>query len=252
MRLSPQRVKNALHYISGADPIYKWRISSSVCPSCGGKRFISFRSDAFMTRCLNCFANGTNLSLIPVIINHKKKYKITDAYEMSTYGSTLDWMRRNIVNVTTSEFFPDKPFGKKFNGVLNQDVQKLTFKDSSFDLITSNQVFEHVPNDILGYSECYRILRRDGALIFSVPLYDNIRETKMLAELVDNKIIFYGRPKYHDSRLAGPKSQLTFWHHSVYDICQRVNSVGFITSLIDIVITSTQEIPTKVVYAVKL
>jgi predicted SAM-dependent methyltransferase len=100
--------------------------------------------------------------------------------------------------VIESEFFPGKTSGQLVNEVLNQDVQNLSFADSSIDLITSNQVFEHVPNDVLGYFECYRVLRKNCALIFSVPLYD-IPKTTMLAESIDGRIQFYGEPEYHDT-----------------------------------------------------
>jgi SAM-dependent methyltransferase len=203
-----------------------------------------------MTRCLSCGANGTNLSLIPVIKNHTKKNPTLTAWEMSTYGGTLNYLRRNIPEVIESEFFPGKTSGQLVNGILNQDVQNLSFKDSSIDLITSSQVFEHVSNDRLGYFECYRVLRKNGALIFSVPLYD-IPKTRMLAELVDGRLQFYCEPEYHDSRAGGPESALTFWHHSIHDISDRVAQAGFDVRLIEITIASSQKAPAKVIYAIK-
>ena len=91
---------------------------------------------------------------------------------------------------------------------------------------------------------------KNGALIFSVPLYD-IPRTRMLAELVDGRIKFHCEPEYHDSRSSGPKSALTFWHHSVHDIADRVSRAGFSVNLIDVMISSSQKTPAKVIYAVK-
>src|SRR5687768_676659 len=117
------RLLAALRYLTWSDPIYKWRISRSFCPSCGGKYFLSLRSDAFMTRCLSCGANGTNLSLIPVIKSHTKTNPILTAWEMSTYGGTLYYLKENVSEVIESEFFPGKTPGQPVNGVLNEDVQ---------------------------------------------------------------------------------------------------------------------------------
>jgi ubiquinone/menaquinone biosynthesis C-methylase UbiE len=76
--------------------------------------------------------------------------------------------------------------------IVNQDVQKLTYENDSFDVITSNQVFEHVPNDIQGFSECFRVLRKGGgALIFTVPLYDT-PSTIRKAMLNGKEIVFDG------------------------------------------------------------
>ena len=132
------------------------------------------------------------------------------AYELSTYGSMLDWLKQSFPYVETSEYFPDHPLGQTVNGILNQDVQRLTFPDESFDLVTSNQVFEHVPDDMCAFRECYRVLRIGGALIFAVPLHDHYDVSQRLAHLENGKIIFHGEPVYHGSRLTGPNSVPTF------------------------------------------
>ena len=140
--------------------------------------------------------------------------------------------------------------GEVVNGIRNEDVQNLSMLDESLDLITSNQVFEHVPDDIAGYTECFRVLRPGGALIFTVPI-NNEPNTIMAAEKIGGKIIFHMEPEYHGSRAGGPKSALVFWHFSVQDICERVSRAGFNTKLIDVMITPAQMIPQKVIYAVK-
>jgi SAM-dependent methyltransferase len=140
-----------------------------------------------MTRCLFCFANVTNLSLIPVIQMHSKTKRIEVAWEMSTYGATLAYLKRYVPQVYESEYFPEAMPGSCVDGISNQDVQKLTFEDSTLDVITSNQVFEHVPDDVLGFRECYRVLKPGGALIFTIPLYD-IAATQQLALVCDGKV----------------------------------------------------------------
>jgi SAM-dependent methyltransferase len=192
------------------------------------------------------------LSLIPVIQDHFGLAAANSAaYELSTYGATLKYLENSFASVTVSEYIPSHARGSFVRGILNQDVQDLTFSDSSFDLVTSNMVFEHVPDDIKGYGECLRILRPGGVLIFTVPLY-NTPSTVKLAELTSGGIKFLQEPEYHDSRIGGPKSALTFWRHSVNDICSRVKEVGFSNvSLVDVVIAPSQGLPSKVVYAVK-
>ena len=128
--------------------------------------------------------------------------------------------------------------------------QNLSFQDFSIDLITSNQVFEHVPNYIIGFRECYRVLKEGGALIFSVPLYD-LPNTEKLAEIIDGKVVFYSPPEYHDSRIAGPKSALTFWRHSKNDICEALMEVGFDAEVVYVNFPGLTISPAPVVYAVK-
>jgi len=244
------RWQNAARVLSRSDPLYKWRISKTFCPNCGGKYFLVMRPDAFMIRCLSCRANGTNLSLIPLIKKHRKSYPVREAWEMSTYGATLSFLKKHVDHVIESEYFDGKQSGEIVGGILNQDVQKTSFPDSSLDLITSNQVFEHVPDDIKGYAECFRVLRPGGALLFTVPLY-GIPATEKLAEIRDGELIFFKKPEYHDSRTTGPESVLTFWHHSLNDIAERVSSVGFDVAVEDVFIAPSPITATKVVRAVK-
>lgn len=205
-----------------------------------------------MTRCLTCKTNVTNLSIIQVIKRHlASNYTGKVAFELSTYGSTPRWLNNILEDVITSEYFTGHKLGTEINGILNQDVQNLTFENESFDLITSNLVFEHVPEDIKGYAECLRVLRTGGALIFTVPLH-KIESTQKIAYLDNSNLVFIGKPEYHDSRLSGVKSVPVFWHHSMYDIVDRVKSTGFsMVELVDVSIVDSQGTPTKVVYAIK-
>jgi SAM-dependent methyltransferase len=146
---------------------------------------------------------------------------------------------------------PDYPRGAVVEGVRNEDIQNLSFEDGMFDLVTSNSVMEHVPDDVKGFAECHRVLRAKGALIFSVPLYDTPATVKMV-EMQNNELVFLHEAEYHDSRLGGPKSALTFWRHSSNDICTRVKAAGFTSvKLVQVNIAKSQGYPTKVVYAVK-
>lgn len=251
--LSP-RVLSAIRYLRVySDPPWNWRVGSGHCPLCGKSVFASLRASPFMTRCMRCSANVTNLALVPVIERHfHGDYAGKRAYELSTFGSTLKWLSRHFQTVTTSEYMPDSPLGSVIDGVLNQDVQRLTFPDSHFDVVTSNQVFEHVPDDIRGFGECFRVLKPGGALIFSVPLRDLPNTVRKAYFDAKGHVRVIGEPEYHDSRLGGPGSALCFWHHSLRDIAERVRSAGFShVELVPISVCKVQREGEMVIYALK-
>jgi SAM-dependent methyltransferase len=253
-QLRSARVSAAIQYLTlYAGRPHQWRLGFGDCPNCGRSLFVSLQASGFMTRCTRCTANVTNLALIPVIRQHfRGTFAGLSAYEMSTFGATLSWIKLNFGKVVTSEYFPGKPLGESIDGVLNQDVQHLTFDDQSFDLVTSNQVFEHVPDDIQGYRECARVLRRGGALIFAVPLRDLPATQQKAFFDSDGVLRIIGEPEYHDSRLGGRGSALCFWHHSIRDIAQRVRNAGFdCVQVVEVFVARVQRSPEVVVYAVK-
>lgn len=52
------------------------------------------------------------------------------------------------------------------------DASKLKFySDNSFDLVVSFDVFEHIPEDKKAINEAFRVLKKGGFLIFSVPAF---------------------------------------------------------------------------------
>ena len=62
------------------------------------------------------------------------------------------------------------------NRVIEYDGQTLPFEDTSFDAITSNQVFEHVPDLDLALKEISRVIKPEGSLYFTFPYQGMWRE----------------------------------------------------------------------------
>jgi SAM-dependent methyltransferase len=111
--------------------------------------------------------------------------------------------------VTVSELFDDVEAGRLRDGVQCQDVQRLTHAAASFDLVTSTEVFEHVPDDRRAFAEVHRVLRPGGFLVFTVPLMD-AATTLERARLHDGKIVHLVEPEYHGDHLRGRGRVLAF------------------------------------------
>lgn len=94
------------------------------------------------------------------------------------------------------------------------DITKIQFPDESFDLIICNHVLEHVPDDMAGIKECFRVLKKGGIGIFSVPMDVKKKETwEPPADM----------PKEEVDRICG-------WDHvRIYgtDFKERLEAVGF-------------------------
>ena len=49
------------------------------------------------------------------------------------------------------------------------DLAKIPFKDNSFDAVAATDVIEHLPDDKATLDEIYRVLKKEGIVIISVP-----------------------------------------------------------------------------------
>ncbi|MBI2595560.1 methyltransferase domain-containing protein [Candidatus Daviesbacteria bacterium] len=100
---------------------------------------------------------------------------------------------------TFSEFFNHNySSGTKVKGVLHQDLTKLSFKEQSFDLVISGDVFEHIPDPYKAHKEVYRVLKSGGRHIFTVPFYQTEYFDEVRAQMSKRwKNILIKPPLFH-------------------------------------------------------
>jgi SAM-dependent methyltransferase len=94
-------------------------------------------------------------------------------------------------------------------GIVCQDITRLTYSDESLDLIISSDVLEHVPDPAAAFRESARVLRRVGAHVFTVPPRG---VTRQRATLQGGKITHLVEPEYHLDPLDR-SGVLVFWDY---------------------------------------
>lgn len=124
------------------------------------------------------------------------------------------WFIRRYKNVTGSEFIGyHVPLGTCHNGIRNEDIMNLTFNDSIFDYVLSFDVFEHIENIELAFKECYRVLKPNGSLFFTVPFQRDLEKNIKRAFITEkNKIVYIEKPEYHPNPLHMSNDSLVFWN----------------------------------------
>jgi SAM-dependent methyltransferase len=147
-------------------------------------------------------------------------------YEMSSRGAVFEFLKQRAGELTFSEFFDDVEPGAERDGIPCQDVQRLTYPDRSFDLCTSTEVFEHVPDDRRGFAELHRVLRPGGLAIFTVPIHDDLDATVERAVLEGDQPRHLLEPRYHDDFIRGSGKVLVYRDYS-RDIGDRLRQAGF-------------------------
>ena len=172
--------------------IPNWR-ERLVCPNCGlnnRQRAIAFAArDAlrhFRDKCPQVYLME---QITPIF------QWITNAFPQACcFGS--EYLGANVVS------------GKTIKGVRHEDVERLSFEDSSFDLIISNDVLEHVVDPSQALREAYRVLGPRGVLLMTVPFHLDKEKSESRARIVSGKLqhilppFFHGNPVSDDGSLV--------------------------------------------------
>jgi SAM-dependent methyltransferase len=80
-----------------------------------------------------------------------------------------------------------------------QDIENLTYKDNSYDLVLHSETLEHVNDPRRALDECRRVLKKDGLVIFTIPIVWT-RKTRTRSQRSGNKITNILPPSYHGQR----------------------------------------------------
>jgi SAM-dependent methyltransferase len=175
-------------------------------------------------RCLRCLSTFRHRA-VGAVLHRLGVPRQAEVYELSSRGALCRYLRRTFARLTVSELFDDVPPGGFRAGVQCQDVQRLTHPDASFDLVTSTEVFEHVPDDGRAFAEVHRVLRPGGHLVFTVPLMD-AAPTLERARVEKGAVVHLVAPEYHGDRLRGRGAVLAFRTYGP-DIVTRLGEAGF-------------------------
>jgi SAM-dependent methyltransferase len=116
-----------------------------------------------------------------------------------------------------SQYYPDQPSGATINGFVNANLENQPFRDEQFDVVISQDVFEHVNRPDLAAAEIGRTLRPGGVHVFTTPTYRGIHKTERQAEYKsDGSITHLAEPEYHGNPIGDGKALVTF--HFAYDL----------------------------------
>lgn len=207
------------------------RARSGRCSLCGPTLLVKLASNDIAIRCARCGASAITMSLGCVLRAEAPELGMAHVHELSSRGPLFEFLRRRAGKLTFSEYFDDVTPGGYKDGVPCQDVQRLTYPDGAFDLCTSTEVFEHVPDDRSGFGEIRRVLKPGGMFIFTVPLGD-AQQTVERARLVDGRIEHLLPPEYHGDRIRGHGRVLVFRDYGA-DIVERLLDAAFNAARID-------------------
>ncbi len=197
--------------VCGANNVYSdaWDVmnfrESGQCPVCGANNRLmqlAIVLDAYWKR-----QHGYSIFDHSAGGNGRTKLKI---YHTQCSGPLHERLKR-LDGYACSEYYDSvAKSGVYVNGILHEDLQSTSFPKATFDFILSTEVFEHIPDPYKAHREVFRILKRGGYHIFTVPFLEDSEKDVVYAH-VDHagEIVYDKDPSYHLDPIR-PKGVLVY------------------------------------------
>lgn len=130
-----------------------------------------------------------------------------------------------------SEYFGNRHrSGDVVNGKMHQDLMDLSFEDQSIDIVISSDVFEHIVDPYRAHREVYRVLKRGGCHIFTVPFLqaEFLDDQRTIIDFRGN-IVHLKPPAYHGDPIRSQGALV----HRIFGLEMLVNlrKIGFKTRM---------------------
>ena len=211
-----------------------WRSTRGYCPTCDRvTRFYDWTvNERESGHCMWCGCKSRQRGLAHVI---KSTYGVRKLDELGGRdlsilntecgGPLHEQLSRNSRYTCSEDLGPEHAPGAIVNGIRNEDLQRTSFDDNSFDLVVSTEVFEHIPEPYAAHREVLRILKPGGRHIFTVPYVQKWQEDCVRAVIEDGKLRHLMCPEYHYDPLR-PDGVLVFTIFSPA-MLGRLEQIGF-------------------------
>lgn len=189
------------------------KVSNGYCPICDQRtQFIekdTWLRDFYV--CSQCHSIPRQRALVLALERFYPEWKNLKIHESSPGGSSSDAIEKHCIEYLPTQFFQDIPLGKLKNGIQCENLEKMTFKDNYFDLMITQDVFEHVMNPADAFREICRVLKPGGAHIFTMPWYPHLKKTVQRArQLNSGEVEFLEEAVYHGNPIDSKGSLVTF------------------------------------------
>lgn len=167
---------------------------------------------------------GTNIRDIEELSNHGLRgLRVLDTDAFSPISVRLT----GVDGYIRSSFLPEHPFGAEVEkGYFNINLEAISFGNSSFDIVLSSDVMEHVRYCDRAHEEIYRVIKSDGVYVFNVPNDMKMKDNWILVDPNDNDRVLVNPPHYHGDPLTGG---ILSYRVFGQELLSYLTSIGFVS-----------------------
>ena len=167
------------------------------CKNCGSSMRIRTLAAKILGH-INSSHNQNIQSISQLKGNQSFNKKILDTDNFSPISKIL----KGLQNYFTSSYLPSEERVLIGDNFFNLDLEAIKLPNSSFDVVLTSDVMEHVRNIDKAHSEIARILSDGGVYIFTIPYVSTYVENRVLVEVDGDNDILKEKPHYHGDPLT--------------------------------------------------
>lgn len=211
---------------------FEFRVAG-YCPLCGKQtEFVARRDkpipEAYFRnwfrdelKCTSCGCLPRHRALFTVIEQLYPNWRNLSIHESSPGpGGVSGRLRAECPDYIASQYDPKLGFGNTHpsGAYRSEDLERQSFADNSFDIVITQDVFEHLFAPDRAIREIARTLRPGGAHIMTVPLANRGKPSMRRARLTPAGIDHLVPPSYHGNPMSAEGSLVTVdWGYDILD-----------------------------------
>ncbi len=169
------------------------------------------------------------LSEIKYIAEHGRNLLLSRQSKIYAPEALTDFalfLRGQFPHFLGSEFAETEQEKHAIYPIQAENLMSLSLKEASFNLVISNDVFEHVPDLDLCLREIARVLDDSGVLVSTFPFVFNRETGTIKAKLKDGQISHLTEAEYHGNPMKPDEGSLVF-EIPGWDLVNRAINTGF-------------------------
>lgn len=214
---------------------------AGACSVCGTKTVFAHDGGAIREsfRCRDCGASlrqrGQAYAIVDLYGQHARSFSALcgeadfrdlKVYEPAFAGPFHTYLG-GLPHYIQSYYWDDLAPGESRGGIVNQDLQSLTFEDETFDLVVTSDLMEHVRRPYAAFEEIRRVLKVGGRHVFTVPMAIPVAaKTVHRVDTTSDTDVPLLAPNYH---IAGDGGRALVYTDFGKDLLDRLAEIGFET-----------------------
>jgi GT2 family glycosyltransferase/SAM-dependent methyltransferase/glycosyltransferase involved in cell wall biosynthesis len=187
-----------------------------TCNICGARtRFKTFGSDNLRESlfCEGCGSSCRNRALAAALLSavgdvqtvvELAALKVGPRIFDTDSTSAIFELLKSAEFYSSSMYRPERPFGQLIKPkIVNVDLQAMPFPSSSYDVVLTSDVMEHVRRDDAAHREIYRCLKPGGHYLFTVPYQPQWGANQIRVDGSGAEDVYLMEKQYHGDPMNG-------------------------------------------------